>query len=37
MTKEVEEVVAGFSNRPLDQGPFICLWLDAINQRYLEG
>lgn len=37
MAKELDEVVEGFRNRPLDQGPYTCLWLDAISQRCREG
>lgn len=37
MAKELDEVVDGFRNRPLDQGPYSFLWLDAISQRCREG
>lgn len=37
MAKELDEVVESFRNRPLDQGPYTCLWLDAISQRCREG
>lgn len=37
MAKELDVVVEGFRNRPLDQGPYTCLWLDAISQRCREG
>lgn len=37
MAKELDEVVEGFRNRPLDQGPYTCLWQDAISQRCQEG
>jgi len=37
MAKDLDEVVDGFRNRPLDQGPYACLWLDAISQRCREG
>jgi transposase-like protein len=37
MAKELDEVVKSFRNRPLDQGPYACLWLDAISQRCREG
>ena len=33
MAKELDEVVTGFRNRPLDQISYTCLWLDAITQR----
>lgn len=37
MAKELDEVVESFRNRPLDQGPYTFLWLDAISQRCREG
>lgn len=37
LAKELDEVVESFRNRPLDQGPYTCLWLDAITQRCREG
>ena len=37
LAKELDEVVESFRNRPLDQGPYTCLWLDAMNQRCREG
>ncbi len=37
MAKGLDEVVDGFRNRPLDQGPYSFLWLDAISQRCREG
>ena len=36
MAKELDEVVEGFRNWPRDQGPYTCLWLDAISQRCRE-
>ncbi len=36
MAKGLDEVVDGFRNRPLDQGPYSFLWLDAISQRCRE-
>ena len=37
MAKELDGVVESFRNRPLDQGPYTFLWLDAISQRCREG
>lgn len=37
LAKDLDEVVEGFRNRPLDQDPYTCLWLDAISQRCREG
>ena len=37
LAKELDQVVESFRNRPLDQGPYTCLWLDAMNQRCREG
>jgi transposase-like protein len=37
MTKELDEVASGFRNRPLEQAPYTCLWLDAIRQRCRKG
>jgi len=37
LAKELDELVESFRNRPLDQGPYTCLWLDAMNQRCREG
>lgn len=37
LAKELDEVVKSFRERPLDQGPYTCLWLDAMNQRCREG
>jgi transposase-like protein len=31
MAKELDEVVESFRNRPFDQGPYTCFWLDAIS------
>ena len=35
--KELDVLVTDFRNRPLDQGPYTCLWLDAMTQRCREG
>ena len=37
LAKELDQVVESFRKRPLDQGPYTCLWLDAMNQRCREG
>jgi len=37
MARSLDEVVEGFRNRPLDQGPYRYLWLDALTQRCREG
>lgn len=33
----LDEQVEAFRNRPLDQGPYPYLWLDALTQRCREG
>lgn len=37
MAKELDMLVGDFRKRPLDQGPYTCLWLDAMTQRCREG
>lgn len=37
LAKELDVVVEGFRNRPLDNGPYTFLWLDAMTQRCREG
>jgi len=37
MARSLDEVVEDFRNRPLDQGPYRYLWLDALTQRCREG
>lgn len=37
LAKELDPVVASFRNRPLDDGPYTFLWLDAMTQRCREG
>jgi len=37
LAKELDEVVGSFRDRPMDQGPYTCLWLDAMTQRCREG
>lgn len=37
LATELDEVVEGFRNRPLADGPYACVWLDAMTQRCREG
>jgi transposase-like protein len=37
MAKDLDEMVASFRNRPLDAGPYVYLWLDALVVRCREG
>jgi transposase-like protein len=37
MAKELDGLVESFRNRPLDQGPYRYLWLDATSIRSREG
>jgi len=37
MAKELDEMVDGFRDRPLEDGPYHYVWLDAITQRVREG
>jgi putative transposase len=37
MAAELDQVVTDFRNRPLDQGPYRYVWLDAMSQRCREG
>jgi len=37
MAKSLDVMVADFRNRPLDRGPYIYVWLDAIVLRVREG
>ena len=37
MAKILDEMVASFRNRPLDQGPYTYLWLDALTQKVREA
>jgi putative transposase len=37
MAKELDEAVEAFRTRPLDRGPYTCLWLDALTQKVREG
>jgi putative transposase len=37
LAAELDTVVAEFRERPLDQGPYRYLWIDALTQRVREG
>ncbi|WP_037605053.1 IS256 family transposase [Streptacidiphilus rugosus] len=37
MAKHLDGRVAEFRNRPLDQGPYTFVWLDALTQKVREG
>jgi putative transposase len=37
LAESLDEVVAEFRNRPLDQGPYAYLWLDALVMKCREG
>jgi len=37
LAQELDGMVEEFRNRPLDQGPYTYLWLDAMTQRCREG
>ena len=37
LAKELDPVVESFRNRPLDDGPYTFVWLDAMTQRCREG
>jgi putative transposase len=37
MAAELDAKVAEFKERPLDQGPYRYLWIDALTQRVREG
>jgi len=37
LAKELDLLVEGFRNRPLDQGPYTFVWLDAMTQRCRDG
>jgi putative transposase len=37
MARELDEMVADFRSRPLDQGPYTFLWIDALTQKVREG
>ena len=37
LANELDKVVTEFRERPLDQGPYRYLWIDALTQRVREG
>ena len=37
MAAELDELVEGFRNRPLDAGPYTFAWIDALTQKVREG
>ncbi len=37
MAAELDELVDGFRNRPLDAGPYTFCWIDALNWKVREG
>jgi len=37
LAKSLDEAVAAFRSRPLDQGPYTHLWIDALTQKVREG
>ena len=37
MAAELDELVDGFRNRPLDAGPYTFCWIDALTQKVREG
>jgi putative transposase len=37
MAKTLDEEVAAFRNRPLDRGPYVYVWVDAMMVRVREG
>jgi putative transposase len=37
MAAELDELVEGFRNRPLDGGPYTFVWIDALTQKVREG
>ena len=37
MAAELDQVVDGFRNRPLDRGPYPFVWIDALTQKVREG
>ncbi|GAA2924357.1 hypothetical protein GCM10010478_26030 [Streptomyces erythrogriseus] len=37
MARHLDEQVAAFRNRPLDQGPYAIAWVDALTQKVREG
>jgi transposase-like protein len=37
LCKSLDEMVEAFRNRPLDQGPYTFVWMDALTQKVREG
>jgi putative transposase len=37
LAKDLDEMVADFRNRPLDQGPYTYVWADALTMKVREG
>jgi len=37
MASELDDLVDGFRNRPLDRGPYTFCWIDALNWKVGEG
>jgi len=37
MARDLDEMVAGFRNRPLDAGPYSYVWADALTMKVREG
>jgi transposase-like protein len=37
MAAELDEMVAEFRNRPLENGPYTYVWMDALTQKVREG
>jgi transposase-like protein len=37
MAAELDELVDGVRNRPLDRGPYTFCWIDALTQTVREG
>jgi putative transposase len=37
LARSLDEMVEAFRGRPLDEGPYAYLWLDALSQRCREG
>jgi putative transposase len=34
---ELDDLVDGFRNGPLDRGPYTFVWIDALTQKVREG
>jgi transposase-like protein len=37
LARSLDETVTAFRNRPLDGGPYLSVWLDALTQKCREG